>query len=212
MTSAAAPIANPLLLELPQELLGPRVVVRAYRDGDGQAIASAIAESRERLVAADMPWVKEWDDPDHGAIFVRRCQAKWAAREDLTFGLWERATGTYFGSSGLHRILWNVPSVEIGYWVRSRFEGKGFVAEATALIAAFAFDALGAQRVRIRCDANNARSASVPQRLGFKHEATLRNECRRSDGTLRDTFEFGLTPDDFRALRAGAWRAFLEPI
>lgn len=157
-----------------------------------------------------MPWVKEWDQPDQGAIFVRRCQAKWAAREDLNFGLWNRATGAYLGGSGLHRIVWSVPSFEVGYWIRTRSESLGFITEASALLATFAFESLHAQRVRIRCDATNIRSAAVPRRLGFTHEATLRNECRRGDGTLRDTFEFGLTPDDFHALRAGAWSAFLR--
>ena len=156
-----------------------------------------------------MPWVNEWDEPDQGAIFVRRCQAKWAAREDFLVGIWDRATNAYLGGCGLHRIVWSVPSVEIGYWIRTRSEGMGFVTEAVALIAAFAFDSLRAQRVRIRCDAANARSAAVARRLGFVHEATLRNECRRGDGTLRDTFEFGMTPDDFHALRPGAWSAFL---
>ena len=109
----------------------------------------------------------------------------------------------------MHRIVWSVPSFEIGYWIRTRSEGAGSITEATALLAAFAFDSLHAQRVRIRCDAANKRSAAVPQRLGFTHEATLRNEARRGDGSLRDTFEFGLTPDDFQALRAGAWSGLL---
>ena len=211
MTHSAPPVANPLLLELPQELVGPRVVARPYRDGDGATLAEAVAESRERLLGVDMPWVKEWDDPQQGAIFVRRCQAKWAARDDFLLGMWDRATGTYLGGVGLHRIVWTVPSVEIGYWIRTRFEGMGFVTEGAALIAAFAFDTLRAQRVRIRCDAANTRSAAVPRRLGFVHEATLRNERRRSDGALQDTLEFSLVPDEFQALRQRAWRALLAP-
>jgi len=206
---ARLPVPNPLLLDLPQQLVGPRVVARAYQDGDGETIALAIAESRKRLLAADMPWVKEWDAPEHGPIYVRRCQAKWASREDLFFGLWDRSSGLYVGSSGLHRIVWNVPSVEIGYWIRSGYEGMGLITEATALIAAFAFDCCKAERVRIRCDAENARSAAVPRRLGFTHEATLRNECRRTDGALRDTFEFGMTRADYRALATTRWRVFL---
>jgi RimJ/RimL family protein N-acetyltransferase len=209
LTTDAPPALNPLLLDLPDELVGPRVLARRYRDGDGAAIAEAVAESRDRLVASHMPWVKEWDEPNQAAIFVRRAQAKWHAREELYLGLWERATGTFVGSSGLHRIDWSVPNVEIGYWIRTRFEGRGFVTEAAALIAAFAFDTLQAQRVRIRCDAGNARSAAVPRRLGFVHEATLRNESRGSDGKLRDMFEFGLIPDDFRAARIGPWRTLL---
>jgi ribosomal-protein-serine acetyltransferase len=211
VATSELPVPNPLLLDFPEAVVGPRIVARGYRDGDGDEVAGGVAESRERLLQADMPWVQEWDHPDQGAIFVRRCQAKWAAREDLIFGLWDRATNDYLGGTGLHRIVWSVPSFEIGYWIRSRYEGRGLITEAAALVAAFAFESLQAQRVRIRCDAANLRSAAVPRRLGFTHEATLRNECRRGDGALRDTFEFGLTPDDFRTLRTTAWRPFLLP-
>ena len=210
MSTSTPPVPIPLLIDLPNELTGPRVRARPYRDSDAPVVAAAVAESRDRLTASDMPWVKEWDDPNQGAVFVRRAQAKWAAREEFFLGLWDRATDAFIGSSGLHRIDWSVPNVEIGYWVRNAFEGKGLVTEAVAMIAAFAFETLRAQRVRIRCDARNSRSAAVPRRLGFVHEATLRNEARNLDGSLRDTFEFGLTPSDFQQARADRWRAFLS--
>ena len=209
MSAGAPPAPNPLLIDLPDELTGPRVRARRYRDGDGPIVAAAVAESRDRLVAAGMPWVKEWDDPNQPTIFVRRAQAQWAAREGFLLGLWDRANDVFLGSSGVHRIDWSVPNVEIGYWIRARFEGMGLMSEAVAMIAAFAFDTLQAQRVRIRCDARNARSAAVPRRLGFVHEATLRNDARNGDGSLRDTFEFALTPEAFRAARAGPWRPYI---
>jgi RimJ/RimL family protein N-acetyltransferase len=210
MSAASPPAPNPLLLDLPEELTGPRVRARRYRDGDGPIVAAAVAEQRDRLLTAGMPWVKEWDDPNQPTLFVRRAQAQWAAREGFLLGLWDRASDAFLGSSGVHRIDWSVPNVEIGYWIRSGYEGRGLMTEAVAIIAAFAFDTLHAQRVRIRCDARNARSAAVPRRLGFVHEATLRNEARNGDGSLRDTLEFGLTPDEFLAARAGAWRTLLS--
>ncbi|HVN36062.1 MAG TPA: GNAT family N-acetyltransferase [Casimicrobiaceae bacterium] len=210
MSATAPAVPNPLLIDIPEELTGPRVRARRYREGDGATVAAAVAESRDRLVAAAMPWVQEWDDPNQPTIFVRRAQAQWAAREGFLLGLWDRASDDFLGSSGVHRIDWSVPNVEIGYWLRSQYEGVGLMTEAVAMIAAFAFDALRAQRVRIRCDARNARSAAVPRRLGFVHEATLRNDARNADGTLRDTFEFGLTPEEFHAARAGPWRAILS--
>src|SRR5215470_1606959 len=139
MSADAPPAPNPLLIDLPEELNGPRVRARRYRDSDGAIVAAAIAESRDRLVAADMPWVNEWNDPNQGAIFVRRAQAKWTAREEFFLGLWDRATDAFVGSSGLHRIDWIVPNVDIGYWIRSRFEGMGLITEALALIAAIEF-------------------------------------------------------------------------
>ena len=72
------------------------------------------------------------------------------------------------------------------------------MAEAVRLLADFAFNELHANRVMIRCDARNARSAGVAERLGFVREACLRNEARANDGSLRDTLIFALTPSDPR--------------
>ena len=64
-----------------------------------------------------------------------------------------------------------------------------------------AFEALGANRVEIRCDGRNARSLAVPARLGFVPEATLRNHCRDGRGELRDTRIFAMTPEDYAHAR-----------
>jgi RimJ/RimL family protein N-acetyltransferase len=76
------------------------------------------------------------------------------------------------------------------------------------LLVRFAFETLGANRVFLRCDARNVRSAAVAQRLGFVHEATHRNEARDHRGSLRDTMIFALTPDDYTRLRTQ--RAFSD--
>ena len=73
--------------------------------------------------------------------------------------------------------------------------------EATQALCNLAFDTFGANRVFIRCDALNQRSANVARRLGFTHEATFRNEARDAAGNLRDTLYFGMTPQQHAQLR-----------
>jgi ribosomal-protein-serine acetyltransferase len=99
----------------------------------------------------------------------------------------------------LHRINWSTPSFEIGYWLRASAHGQGFCAEATRLLAVAAFETLGAARVEVRCDSANVKSANVPRRLGFNHEATLVCERRNSEGELSDALIFALTWADWRA-------------
>jgi ribosomal-protein-serine acetyltransferase len=102
-----------------------------------------------------------------------------------------KGTNTLVGSSGLHRINWEVPKFEIGYWVRARFAGQGYISEAVTAISDFAFETLGARRVEIRLDAQNERSEAIPRRLGFALEGRLRNEDRdHLTGELRDTLVF----------------------
>ncbi len=70
--------------------------------------------------------------------------------------------------------------------------------EAARLVTDFLFEQLNAQRVEIRCDALNTRSAAVAQRLGFVQEARLRSARRAADGSIRDTLIFSLIPTDPR--------------
>jgi len=54
--------------------------------------------------------------------------------------------------------------------------------------------------VMIRCDAENARSAAVPRRLGFTQEGLMRRDSAAPNGELRDTLVFSLIREDPRWL------------
>ena len=50
-------------------------------------------------------------------------------------------------------------------------------------------------------DCSITRSANIPRRLGFVHEATLRNYSRIMMGELADTLVFAVTRDDYCRLQ-----------
>jgi ribosomal-protein-serine acetyltransferase len=186
------------LIPLFEELRGTQVAVRPYRLDDADELFAAVEESRQHLWPW-LPWVTQHQTVEDTRDFILRTQAKWLLREDdLTVGIFEASSGRYLGGSGLHVRGWDVPAFEIGYWIRASAEGHGYVAETVKLLADFAFTSLGAQRVLIRCDARNTRSAAVAERLGFVREALLRNDMRDANGELRSTLVFSLTPDDPR--------------
>lgn len=189
-----------ILLDVPEVLVGERVVVRAFRVGDGPAIHEAIAESRDHLWPG-MPWVENMVDVDDCEVFVRRRIADFMLRLDLAMGIWDPTTGAYLGGTGLHRIDWNVRSFEIGYWIRKSEEGRGYVTETVRLLTAMAFDALAANRVFLRVAESNIRSWRIPERLGFVHEGTVANEIRDAEGTLHAIRYYGMTPEQWRTLR-----------
>lgn len=187
------------LIPLFDELRGSRVVVRPYRLDDADQIFAAVEESRQHLWPW-LPWVAQHQTIEDTRDFILRTQARWLLREDMTVGFFEAESGRYLGGSGLHPRgnAWDVPALEIGYWVRASAEGHGYVAETVRLLADYAFNSLGAQRVMIHCDARNTRSAAVAERLGFVREALLRHDARAADGELRDTLVFSLIPSDPR--------------
>jgi ribosomal-protein-serine acetyltransferase len=196
-TQAMPPPTSLILLSIFDELRGERVLVRPYRESDAEALQEAVAESREHI-RPWLPFADEHQTVEESLIFIRRVMAKWLLREDLGVGLFDAGSGQYVGGSGLHPRDWQVPAFEIGYWVRRTSEGRGYVTEAVRLLTDYAFTGLAAQRIMIRCDARNTRSAAIPRRLGFVEEALLRNEAVATDGTLRSTLVFALTPDDPR--------------
>ncbi len=192
---------RPILLDFPDSFESERLLIRALRPGDGPAINAAVIESLDEL-RPWMPWAVEMPPLAETEEFARRAAAGWLSRESLTLSLWRKDTGEYVGNSGMHRIDWEVPSVEIGYWVRTSLAGQGYITEAVHAITAFAFDTLGAHRVEIHCDERNTRSAAVARRAGFELEAILRNH-RRHHLTLelRNTMIFAKVRDLPPALR-----------
>jgi RimJ/RimL family protein N-acetyltransferase len=190
---------QPLLLELPEALVGEKVVVRPWRSGDGLALYEAVQESLDHILPW-LPWGPKHSSATESELMVRRWRANWDLREDLSVSVWERQSGRFVGGSGLHRIDWKVGSFEIGYWIRASEAGHGYVTEAVRLLSGLAFDTLGANRVFIRVAVENFRSAAIPRRLGFVLEGTMRNQIRDAHGQLRDAHLFSLTPSEWKEL------------
>jgi len=183
------------LIPLFEELHGERVVVRPYSESDAQALFEAVGESREHL----RPWLPFADSHqtvEESRDWIIHQLAEWLLRKDLQVSVWEKATNRYVGGSGLHIHNWETGYFEIGYWLRASATGHGYITEAARLLMEYAFTALSANRVEIRCDERNVRSAAVAQRLGFVQEARLRNHQLAADGVLRTTLIFALTPED----------------
>ena len=79
--------------------------------------------------------------------------------------------------------------VETGYWLRADATGHGYATEATAALIELAFTRLGARRIAICHDPDNATSGGVPRRLGFRDFGTVTNvilpDRQAADGTVR---------------------------
>jgi RimJ/RimL family protein N-acetyltransferase len=193
---------RPIVLDFPAELCGARILVRPWRDEDAEPMFDAIRESAEHL-RAWMPWPDRHRSVDDTLEYIRHTQANLALREAFGMGIFDRESGELLGSIGVHPRSWDVPSFEIGYWIRKPREGKGYVTEAVKLLTRFVFGRLGANRVFIRCDRRNTRSRAVPERLGFTTEGTFRNELRDTSGNLADMVFYAMTPDDFRRAEQG---------
>jgi RimJ/RimL family protein N-acetyltransferase len=84
------------------------------------------------------------------------------------FALVERRTGAVVGSCGYKGAPDAEGAVEIAYGVEPPYRGQGYAKEAAAALAAFAFDAGGAQCVCAHTRTNDGASARVLMACGFQ--------------------------------------------
>ncbi len=164
---------RPILVEFPEYIETERLRLRAPRPGDGAAVNAAVLESFD-VLHRWMPWAKQRPSVEESEATVRSFHAEFIAREDLPLLIFARDGGELVGGTGLHRIEWNVPRFEIGYWIRRSCEGRGYATEAVHTLTEFALGRLGAARVEIRCSHRNERSQRVAERCGFTLEMSKR--------------------------------------
>ena len=102
------------------------------------------------------------------------------------------AEGRLIGSCGLRRSPQEDRTADLGYELNPDYWGRGYATTAARALVNFGFRELGLQRLSARCLADNAASARVLARLGFRAEGRLRrNEYFK--GRYWDTLLFGLT-------------------
>ena len=193
----ATQAAYPTLIPVAEELRGRRVVLRRHRAADAADLFAALEASRERLA----PWLR-FPDPLQTVEATRdwliRHEAAWLLRDVLSYAIRHGATQEYLGSVELHHIAWAWGTFSLGYWLRDGAEGQGYVSEAVRLVTDYAFTGLTATKVALHCDARNARSVAVAERLGFVREGRLRGEARAKDGVFADELHYALMRDDSR--------------
>lgn len=162
-----------------------RLVLRCWNPADAPLLQSAIEQSLAEL----RPWISwaraEPKTLDERIELLRGFRARFDRGEELVYGIFDPDESQVLGGTGLHRRA-EPGALEIGYWIHSGHTGRGLATEAAAALTRVAVEVESATRVLVRCDPANARSAAIPRRLGFAHEATLRGVLEGEDGELRD--------------------------
>lgn len=172
-----------------------RVIVRCYEPSDAQMLADSVNESREHLKPW-MPWAHTGPEPINViADRTRRFRGEFDLGEDFIYGIFNKEETRLLGGTGLHTRIGN-EQLEIGYWIHKDFTNQGLVTESTAALIKVAFEVIRVHRIEIHCDPGNAASASIPRKLGFTYEGTLRAKTRFLD-RWSDSMVWGLLDTEY---------------
>ena len=190
----------------PYAIRSERLLIRCYDPADAPALKEAIDASLEHL-RPWMPWAHgEPQTVEEKVALLRGFRGRFDLGEDFVYGVFAPEGGEVLGGTGLHTRL-GEGALEIGYWVRASRVGEGLATELSAALTKVAFEVCAIDRVEIRVDPANERSAAVPRKLGFREEATLRRRLPAGDdGEPRDVTIFALFRHEFAGSRAAGAR------
>lgn len=173
-----------------------RLVIRCPEPGDAQRFIDAIVPNIEHLNPW-LPWAGR-DPLDLQSVIerLRRFRGHFDLGQDYIYLIFSPDESRMVGGTGLHSRL-GEGALEIGYWIGKDFINQGLVTESSAALTRVAFEVNQVNRVEIHCAPDNVRSAKVPPKLGFTHEATLRQRSKQSDGSWRDSMVWTLLARDY---------------
>lgn len=147
------------------ELRTPRLILRDFVEGDWRAVLAyqqhpdylRFYPSSERVEEEAIGFVR---------MFLSWQEAQPRHRFQLAIVLAE--TGELIGNAGIRCATPGNPEAELGYELSPAHWGHGYATEAATALVEFGFGDLGLERIRANCNAENAASIRVLEKLGFE--------------------------------------------
>jgi len=179
----------------PVVLSDETVVLRPWRSSDATFMAQA---SRDAAI-------ERYNGPAPASVadavaVIERIERSWRAfhvEGDPTgaaFAIVDAASGEPVGMCGIDH--WSSTDVaQFGYWLARGARGRGLATRAVRLMTSWLFE-LGAARVFLTIESENAASTAVALRVGFTYEGTLR-AYGVWKGQRKDVDVFAVLPDEW---------------
>ena len=171
------------------------VVLRPWSVSDAVFMAEA---SRD-------PAIERYNGPAPDSVadaitVIERIEQSWHRFEvegdptGIAFAIVDAVLGEPVGMCGIDH--WSSTDVvQFGYWLAPGARGRGLATRAVTLMTGWLFE-LGAARVFLTIQSENAASATVARRAGFTYEGTLRAYGVWA-GQRKDVDVFAVLPDEW---------------
>jgi RimJ/RimL family protein N-acetyltransferase len=189
------------LHDLPTEFTSERLQLRCYRPSDSAMYYHMLRNNSEHLYEFMPSFLVNVHGEEDIKTWFDKQSAEWEALNLFIFGAWDKVTGVYVGESYLANPDWDVPRIEVGYFLIKESTGKGYATESANAAIRYAFEQLHVLRVDLKCAADNTASIQVAKRCGFTQEGCFRQHHRKKDGTLVDMLWYGLLLSEWQNIQ-----------
>jgi RimJ/RimL family protein N-acetyltransferase len=198
MSSTVTHIAMPLaaLYAPDYPLQTPRLLLRPFNRGDVDAVFAYRRRADVAEYLFDQPMSH---DEVTEAVRGRIGQIAFMNEGDkILLALERKDDGVLIGEVSL---IWRSAADrqgEIGYILNPDHQGHGYATEAAKALLQFGFEGAELHRIYARCDARNAASWHVMERLGMRREAHFRDHAQFK-GAWDEEMIYAILEDEWRA-------------
>jgi acetyltransferase, GNAT family len=148
-----------------------RLLLRPFAEADA---ADLYKYAKDPEVGPAAGW------PPHGSVEESRNIIRLVLSGPESYAICKREDGRVIGAialslNGDSRLAEEEDECELGYWIGKLFWGQGLMTEASEALLRRAFTELGMRRVWCGYFEGNEKSKRVQEKLGFRHEKTVRD-------------------------------------
>ena len=167
-------------MKLPTQIKAERIILKHPVKPTfklAEELYKIIDESRNTL-REWFPWPDKTNSPEDEFSYylIGLCQKKWEEGTAFGYIIFDKKTKKALGNVNLCSVDEKNKSAEIGYWLSNEATGKGYMQEAVKALESEAFK-VGINRIIIKTDIKNIRSAHVAERCGYILEGVMRQDA-----------------------------------
>jgi ribosomal-protein-serine acetyltransferase len=166
--------------------------VRPLTAEDASELYALIERNREHL-ARWMPWAAG-QDLGGTERFLAEAEEQFARDDGFQAAI--EPEGEIVGVAGFHAIDWVNRNTSLGYWLAADAQGRGTMTTTVRALVDHVFCEWELHRLEIQCAPENRRSRAIPEGLGFREEAILR-EAELVGGRYLDSVVYGMLENEW---------------
>lgn len=119
-----------------------------------------------------LPWLEFTTELKDTKDFIKSGSSNFV--EGKSLGAVILYKGEIVGIGGFNAINQANKTAYIGYWLGEEYQGKGIMTRVAKALTDYALTDLKLNKVEIRAAVENHKSRSIPERLGYTEEGTIR--------------------------------------
>ena len=179
-----------------EELSDGRVNIKKIKTEHIQPLFQLAYDSKEEIKIW-LPWCHSEYKIEETSGWVNFCEFAWESKTEFNFGIFDSETNEFIGGCGLNQINWLHKIANLGYWIGTRFTGKGFASSAAKLCAEFGFEELKLNRIEIVAAEKNIASQKVAKKAGATKECLARKRLVVGEN-IHNAFVYSLVKEDIK--------------